>query len=194
MTRRLCLLLCFVGLGFAAASAVTAQTTLHSDGGGYTVRSPDGQQTYSYRFGTGATYYRTGNLAFYRDNTGTSGTSVYGAYGRYDRFQNSREGWTGSGYTPNVTPELSTYQRFYGVTPPTEVSAQSGVSGRSQYPLGSYHSDRDVWSPPTKSSSSRKYIKYVVFVLLGLAWVGYRSEATKAKVPKSSGPPVEPQA
>jgi hypothetical protein len=88
-----------------------AQLAVHTDGGGYTYRSSSGNWTNAYRYDTGATYNRIGNFATYSDNTGTSGWSYYGPHGRHDSYSNYEKGWTGSGYTPNDTPELTTYRR-----------------------------------------------------------------------------------
>lgn len=97
--------------GLAAPEKADAQTKIHSDLGGYTFRT--GNSTYSYRYDTGATYHRIGNIATYRDNTGTTGYSQYGSTGRWDSFSNSRKGWTGSGFTPYRAPQWTTYRRNY---------------------------------------------------------------------------------
>lgn len=97
-------------LVLAFTSIASAQYRPHRDYGGYTYRTPS--STYSYRYDTGATYNRMGNIATYSDNTGTYGTSVYTPSYRYDTFNNYREGWMGSGTTYYYTPTYSYYRRY----------------------------------------------------------------------------------
>jgi hypothetical protein len=98
-------------IGAFLTQPVFSGTRIHGDRRGYTYRSVNGSTTYSYRFDTGATYLRTGDIATYRDRTGTSGVSLYGSQGRYDSYRNAGQGWSGSGYTPYSSSPLTTYTR-----------------------------------------------------------------------------------
>lgn len=126
-------------IGAFLTQPVSSATRIHGDGGGYTYRSVDGSTTHSYRFDTGATYRRTGDIATYHDRTGTSGVSLYGAQGRYDSYSNTRQGWSGNGYTPYSSPSLTTYTRTntsslfgqddQGGSPRATTGSPSGGSG-----------------------------------------------------------------
>lgn len=112
---------CLIG---ALAAPAMAQYGNHADFKGYTYRTPS--STLMYRYDTGATYFRTGNIATYSDNTGTTGSIYYAPSFRMDSFSNSRQGWSGSG-TTFYQPQLSTYSRTY-CTP--SLSAYTGSTWR----------------------------------------------------------------
>lgn len=101
-----------IASGLLLAQSASAKVDIHSDGQGYTYKSPSGDTTYAFRFDTGAQYILHGDVATYSDKTGTQGTSYYVSHGRYDRFSNYGQGWTGSGYTPYSSPGLTTYRRM----------------------------------------------------------------------------------
>ncbi|TWT72630.1 hypothetical protein [Crateriforma conspicua] len=88
---------------------VAAQVEMHSDFGGYSIRT--GNSIYSYRdSGTTQEFHRFGNIGMYSDNAGTSGESFYFPSGRYDSYRNYKRGWSGDGYSPYGST-LNTYSR-----------------------------------------------------------------------------------
>lgn len=107
---------CVIG---ALTAPAMAQYRTHLDFNGYTYRTPS--STFMHRYDTGATYFRTGNIATYSDNTGTTGSIYYAPAFRMDSFSNAREGWSGSG-TTFYRPSFSTYGRTYLTTTPNTYS------------------------------------------------------------------------
>lgn len=137
-----------------AASNAFAQIKTHDDYGGYSIRT--GNSVYSYRNdGTQQTYHRFGNIGMYSDNAGTTGNSHYMNHGRYDSYSNSREGWSGSGFTPHSgRAGQSTYSRSYDRTSGFGLPPLPELSALPELPQPGGTSDQ-LLSRPTRKFSAR---------------------------------------